>query len=1161
MSALFQTYMDLAGPDACQTDKGFLALVDAPTGLGKTFQATALQLEHLKSDSRKTVFYATNLRINVKEAYESLLTRIDSDPAIPPENKIELKNSVIMIPAQATSINQLSDDDWCTLFNVIDPNTCRELKKYLDKITMMESVKAAHSANVFTDDLQVIYNSIFNTLRAFFRQQDPQKEQIEAILDRIFPARLINQESTQVIFMTTAKLLYPWHGIKRTFRFSDFLDNSLLILDEFDRQQSEFLAHLISNKSDFDIIGLTRKLYASFDSFAIQGAQELAGVDRCFDKFRETLNNYKKQWRPGLRPFITDQTLLEGQDNQNRIFTLLSDRMSLHAINFKHDNLRSKIDTHTGSHEISPHGELSAIQFVNHGGQLIRSFCNAMLSATLQLKKNLNSLDNNRPYTTENLIEKILNNIGLPELTKSVMSLIGARFSFKEQSDNKTYSFHDSGYEITNIAKYSATDDTAMASTFDLALTSTGLLAHWVLAGAKILGISATATSRTALHNFDLHYLKDVLTAQLLQPSNEQKLAIHQEYRCKRRYLEKRIEIAVTGISNRLEWGGIKALYQEYKNTKYSPSILDTELMQMLGVADKKQLDFALGRVNKLIDSIKRFSEHPVNRYHVCMLNNSYKTQSFSDFISFVGRLFDITIFENINAESFRNEQFQQVLNVLQTTNKKVVVITNYQATGAGLSPSYAIRDKRELIYVGEKGIEPFQFKTDIDSIYIEQPKSLIGSHISEHFTFDEKSVAIKKNIHDALMLHEKGIATASSTKSTLKRFISSSDISWAVNSMISNYKDSEDYQHAIFRFVEQALGRMCRTEWKQAQISIMYDSEEEFVKTLAMDSRDISQLSFEYQALILEAKRHHPALVQDKQNTFYDASASRNFAHIQRLITNVYQHQSKDAIGQYERLRSIMLKQPTLTDPPTGELSRYYIEVESNNGKYEYQNKFSYEKGINEIYINPVDTTGLRQVSESSARLKTLLRNKLVAEYFQQHSYAQAFNDSSYVLAPAMFDIYMGAIGEEAIKALLLHSDYKIESMPEGCIEWFDGCIYFNNRVLLVDVKHWDLNKGCLDLDNTLQKCQQKLFKIKENVPASFKNKVVQALYVNTIYEGHGQITCRKFSPKEEIFTEQANLLEADVIEVPGVIDSESSSSNVPTMIHLLEILNGLKE
>jgi hypothetical protein len=39
-------------------------------------------------------------------------------------------------------------------------------------------------------------------------------------------------------------------------------------------------------------------------------------------------------------------------------------------------------------------------------------------------------------------------------------------------------------------------DDTAVAKTFELALTSSGLLANWVLAGAKILGISATANSR-----------------------------------------------------------------------------------------------------------------------------------------------------------------------------------------------------------------------------------------------------------------------------------------------------------------------------------------------------------------------------------------------------------------------------------------------------------------------------------------------------------------------------------------------------------------------------------------------------------------------------------------------------------------------------------------
>lgn len=96
------------------------------------------------------------------------------------------------------------------------------------------------------------YGAIFTSLRSYLRDKDGWDVKTDHIINRIFPARLIDQEQTQVLFLTTSKLLYPWHAIHRTYRISDFLENSLLILDEFDRQQSEFLTHLINAVSDYD---------------------------------------------------------------------------------------------------------------------------------------------------------------------------------------------------------------------------------------------------------------------------------------------------------------------------------------------------------------------------------------------------------------------------------------------------------------------------------------------------------------------------------------------------------------------------------------------------------------------------------------------------------------------------------------------------------------------------------------------------------------------------------------------------------------------------------------------------------------------------------------------------------------------------------------------
>lgn len=1160
MSALLETYLELAGPDTCQSKNGFLAIVDAQTGLGKTYQATELQLEHLIADSKITLIYSTNLRLNVKEAYKALRDRIDGNATLSGSQKVELKRNVILIPSQETSISELSGEDWAIIFEILDIHQKREVKTILDKIALLNQAKSSSNSSVFDDEIRTQNSKVFTLLKICLKGKEIKGVILNDVLDRIFPARRIDQEKTQVLFLTTSKLLYPWHGIDKSYRISDFLDNSLLILDEFDRQQSEFLTHLINTVSDYDIIALTRKFYSSFDSFKIQGSLEFNGVDECFDRFRNALTEYKDKWHVNYRPFITDATIQNGSENQNRIFTLLSDRMSIHAINFKQEELKSQISHAFGSHEIGPDGTESAIQFVNNGAQLVRTFCNGMLSAILKLKKNLEELGDSKTYTTENLVGKVLNHLGMVELTPSIMSLISARLSFKVQNEHKAYSFHDSGYEITNIAKFSDTDNTAKASTFDLDLTSTGLLAHWVLAGARVLGVSATATSRTAIHNFDLDYLSDVLSERLVFLTSEQKAAIQTEYCEKRRYEENQIQIRAKGISERVEWGGIAELYQEFRGVRLHTALLENEMCKLLNV-DSGQLKFAVNRANKLLESIRQFSLHSNNRYHFCMLNKSHKNFEFMDFMEKVGQKFGVTIFENINAASFRNDQFQAILDMLEHTPKKVVVITNYQATGAGLSPSYTIGESHMLTYVGPEGIEPFQYKTDIDSIYLEQPMSLIGSRIGDDLAVKERDLAIKKNIHDALMLHEKGIVVANEVKSKLKSLISLKVNSFAVGSLISTYRGSEDYRYAVYRFIEQALGRMCRTEWKQREITIMYDAVADFVETLAKDSRNLSYLSHEYRALIEDIKQCCKTLEQEKQRMSYHPRASRNYAHIQRLITSVYEHQNENAIGQYERLRSWMLKKPAMSQSPTGEEVRYYIDVQQPSSQYQYQINYSDEKGITEIFINPAAVAGLREVSEQSARLALLMQNPLVLAHFEANGFATTFGSSKFVLAPAMFDLYMGALGEEAVSAILKAFGYEVQTMPEGCVEWFDGYIELGNRILLVDVKHWNLELGCLVHDNTLDKCKAKLDKVRGNPPAEFVNKRVQAMYINTIWSGAEGINSRKYVSDDEPFVEHTHPELADIIEISGIIDGVTSTNNVPPMTQLLELLNQFSE
>jgi hypothetical protein len=131
---------------------------------------------------------------------------------------------------------------------------------------------------------------------------------------------------------------------------------------------------------------------------------------------------------------------------------------------------------------------------------------------------------------------------------------------------------------------------------------------------------------------------------------------------------------------------------------------------------------------------------------------------------------------------------------------------------------------------------------------------------------------------------------------------------------------------------------------------------------------------------------------------------------------------------------------------------------------------------------------------------------------------------------------------------------------MPEGTIEWFDGYLVVGNRVLLIDVKHWDMDKSCLQRDDTFEKCKSKLKNLKENMPPDIKGKNLQALYINVSYSEGSNITGSTFSDKENVLVESAKLLDADVIDVPGVLDIKTGQSNIPPMEQLLNLLETIK-
>ncbi|WP_116208562.1 hypothetical protein [Paraperlucidibaca baekdonensis] len=85
-------------------------------------------------------------------------------------------------------------------------------------------------------------------------------------------------------------------------------------------------------------------------------------------------------------------------------------------------------------------------------------------------------------------------------------------------------------------------------------------------------------------------------------------------------------------------------------------------------------------------------------------------------------------------------------------------------------------------------------------------------------------------------------------------------------------------------------------------------------------------------------------------------------------------------------------------------------------------------------------------------------MRNAVIQKHFIRNEFATRWLDQPWVMTPAAYqNIYKGALGEEAIKALLIAYDFTIEELPNTVFERFDFiAVNKQNLRIAIDAKHW---------------------------------------------------------------------------------------------------------
>ncbi len=707
--------------------------------------------------------------------------------------------------------------------------------------------------------------------------------------------------------------------------------------------------------------------------------------------------------------------------------------------------------------DINPRGYRLSL-FVNEADWIYRQFLQSMRKAIWQVIGNDTSSDTDGRY--QEAVLSVLSHFNLTDFHKDVFTSLDVQLSLSPRKYRKKRyrmaqrSYHDTGLKMVDITREEAVPDTVSCHFHGLPVSPTGLLANMVESGARILGISATATSATVVKNFDQRYLKNRLGNKYIALNPAQQQMIDDYYHDRRRYAEAgvRIHAQALGPDHRL----VETVLVRFGRTRVR--LPANVLNQYLGQpATETGNHFVVEWVSKVLQALSHFAAQPDNRYMMLLLNRTLKTSESAAFVALLKdhlRYCGVTacqIFAGLDAAAMREGRFEQIRHALSTTEDKIIVFSTYASVGEGKNPDYPVTrqaDREHLVWVGS-GDPSEQASTDIDTLYLEKPTHQLLGH--------DQDPALDRllKLHQILCLQDAGwIAPGNAAQWVVRTLQGSNTLE-----QLSRYYRTEDYHWLLRKVVEQAVGRMARTAFKRPEIHILVDKE--LTQVLGDDPRPGHILSLEYRALVEQFRSEQtennmtPAERRDLNLAILHTKDTLQL--IRELLKGIHKGRESD-IRNWEALRRQLLCHPTLAQP-SGDCPRLYL-CPPDGEPYAYQGSLEtdFERNGHEPLTLYEHTTHPSWVGEQQSSLPLMMNNPVVRHYFEQQGYAIQWPQQPYVMTPAAFNnIYKGALGEEAIKALLLHHGFVIEPMPDTLYERYDFMLVSpSGSRVCVDAKHW---------------------------------------------------------------------------------------------------------
>lgn len=1111
-------------------DDGKFLPIPFPTGIGKTHNLIAVVHEAIlhrvvkqsplsakasnNDDPNQFPLFVfiTNSVNNVKEAYDKLCGFIDKDTRLDLEQKRWLKSQLVYSPKTSTSLQSCIEDDSIAeileIFDISNPIIHDNLAKLRTQLKTLEQtktdnylIKQAFEENIeqmLVETFGVIFNSIVKT------QNDPASTRLTAYevekVSTLLPAIRMEYNQAQAVFLTTSKFLFGVHQTKGKYHFVNDMGKHSLIIDEVDRQNDEILGHLVRSVQN-DLLSKAKTIHSNLQFSDLCRKPQYHGIAGLIADYTKGLTNFITKHRLHLS-FNMDDDLSSTKPNP----LLFSDKLATHFTNINKPlyfsenerDYQNLIFTKAGTSEPTDENEESESllfsPFLNELNQWANKRFNYLIvSAIEHFKKNTRGLSEEADDASSQVaIASILYQLNLYELQGDILQQLRVLSGRKHAYQGHDGTYHTRGISLIEIDRPLNTKDSVVFYHHGFEVSPSGMIANYVEQGSTVVGISATATCQSVIHNFDMDYLQYRLGAKFLTLNENQTQSIDDFYHTMRNYKDNSITLHTSSIEN-----NITCLLEAYCSVKYSntnttniddPNTLERtkeDLLFELNLIDDSDKNNSSSRyklvwLNKLCQAIEQFYqsiEHG-NRYMMAMLNRflNKETRNFlEEYVKVLDKRYatdtinlQTKLFSRVNAHYLKTNKFEdEVRATLSESHDRVIVLTTYQTLASGANPDYEFAawesDNLKLVAPTSYGN-----RTDIDTMYLEKCTHIISADDKPQKALESRLTLLAQG----MALKESGQLSEQALYKWTHSLIESANVANAcrdLKSNIYNVKNS-DYISACCRDIEQAIGRSNRTAHKRPYIYLMYD--EDLIPILAQDNRPNAIVSHEYQALVNATKKQYQLnggsissddrAQEDKRlQSMATKVSARTNKHINTLLKKVDELSSandkerQSTIENWQQMRDIIALNPNCDGKPTYPYGRYYIEMPCPKSGYQY----SYEHETNFASYRFFEQRCNREVSERACRLNVIRQNSIIKDYFEHKGYATRWSvNANYVMTPPMFtNIYKGFLGEAGGTAILEHYGFRMSELSVENYEVFDNIISYENQSAWIDFKHWD--------------------------------------------------------------------------------------------------------